>query len=656
VGQDAQTGAINLARTPPFSLANLTVQPATLQASRDGKSETLEPRVMQVLVALVEARGEILTRDDLIARCWGGRIVGDNAIHRAVSRVRDLAENFAEGSFGIETISKVGYRLILNDVAHRSIEEPAVPAATSTHANVAEQLPATRSLFMLSRGSIRAAGAIVALVVCTVTAAVYWTRPEVRTAHVGVISSPGTTDPALSRMLTVDLAKFARAPNDRLVILQSDTDADYLLEAGLHQNGERLRGEISLRPVGTTEVLWSTTIERPAADALQLSDQLARETAGVLLCALPGPGESVNTAALRLLLAACSPAPTEPGTMFTTIGEHAKIASLREITDQAPDLARGWGMLATVEAELIDYDEITHAPRDEALYASATAHWKRARSLDPADESSFVAEEKLIDRPNWAGRLSTIEQGLAQNPKSAVLLVLRSQVLGETGLTSAAIETAKLATHANPTSPMHSQRLISALAYSGFLAAANEELNKAERIWPGSPWLEDVRFRIDFRYGDPEPLIREIDTGRSAQWFAREHLRGHVRAFLVARADPTAANVDAAILLLSQLWERDRSLPHLYLMGLGRFGRTDLAFEVLANPEALEGLRTASYILFRPEMHAIQYDPRFIDVAARLGLVDFWRSIDRWPDFCRDAALAYDCIAEAARVLPEGGS
>ena len=46
---------------------------------------------MQVLVALAQARGRVITRDELIERCWGGRIVGENAIDRVISRIRQVA-------------------------------------------------------------------------------------------------------------------------------------------------------------------------------------------------------------------------------------------------------------------------------------------------------------------------------------------------------------------------------------------------------------------------------------------------------------------------------------------------------------------------------------------------------------------------------------
>lgn len=68
---------------------------------------------MQVLVALASARGDTVSRDELIESCWGGRIVTDDAISRVISRLRSLGKTF--GSFEVETITKVGYRLNAGD-------------------------------------------------------------------------------------------------------------------------------------------------------------------------------------------------------------------------------------------------------------------------------------------------------------------------------------------------------------------------------------------------------------------------------------------------------------------------------------------------------------------------------------------------------------
>ncbi len=103
---------MQLAHEPAFQLGTLTVRPMTRQVSRGTEVETLEPRVMQVLVALKKAPDHVLTRDELIECCWGGRIVSEDAINRVLSRLRHVASGIGNGSFAIETIRGVGYRLL----------------------------------------------------------------------------------------------------------------------------------------------------------------------------------------------------------------------------------------------------------------------------------------------------------------------------------------------------------------------------------------------------------------------------------------------------------------------------------------------------------------------------------------------------------------
>jgi hypothetical protein len=49
----------------------------------------------------------------------------------------------------------------------------------------------------------------------------------------------------------------------------------------------------------------------------------------------------------------------------------------------------------------------------------------------------------------------------------------------------------------------------------------------------------------------------------------------------------------------------------------------------------------------------LRRDPRFLQLAARIGLVDYWRNSGKWPDFCSDPKLPYNCQAQA-RALPAG--
>ena len=116
---------VRLAREPDFSLGGLTVRPSLCEVEAHGRRRRLEPKVMQVLVALARADDRVVSRDGLIDACWGGRIVGEDAINRCIGRLRRLAETCEDG-FSIETLARVGYRLTAAQVCEPS------PVAAST--------------------------------------------------------------------------------------------------------------------------------------------------------------------------------------------------------------------------------------------------------------------------------------------------------------------------------------------------------------------------------------------------------------------------------------------------------------------------------------------------------------------------------------------
>lgn len=111
----AASDRVELAHEPDFVLGRLTVSPSRRELVRDdGEREVIEHRVMQVLIALHRAEGGIVTRDELTMSCWDGRVVGEDSIHRVMSRLRKIANGIGAGSIDIETITKIGYRLTSN--------------------------------------------------------------------------------------------------------------------------------------------------------------------------------------------------------------------------------------------------------------------------------------------------------------------------------------------------------------------------------------------------------------------------------------------------------------------------------------------------------------------------------------------------------------
>ena len=111
VATDGLLTTADLAARPDFTLGLAAVSPSSRTIAGPGGTADVEPRVMQVLVVLAGSAGQVVTRDTLFQRCWGGVYVGDDSLNRAVGAVRKLATEIAAGSFEIETIPRTGYRL-----------------------------------------------------------------------------------------------------------------------------------------------------------------------------------------------------------------------------------------------------------------------------------------------------------------------------------------------------------------------------------------------------------------------------------------------------------------------------------------------------------------------------------------------------------------
>ena len=144
---DSRSETSYLARRPDFRLGDAEIRPALRTIVGPAGSAKSEPRVMQVLVALAEADGAVLTREDLIRSCWKGQIVGDDAINRAIGELRKVARKTAAG-FEVETIPRVGYRLVQ-------------PAKESADSAGQVEVPSTASRRYVMGGSLAlAAGGI----------------------------------------------------------------------------------------------------------------------------------------------------------------------------------------------------------------------------------------------------------------------------------------------------------------------------------------------------------------------------------------------------------------------------------------------------------------------------------------------------------------
>jgi Tol biopolymer transport system component/DNA-binding winged helix-turn-helix (wHTH) protein len=125
---------IELAQEAPFDLDGLRVEPSLARVALPDGVRQLQPRVMQVLIALARRAGETVSRDELMRLCWGDVVVGEDALTRAVLRLRNLFEE-AGGTVTIETVPRIGYRL--NGTVRPLVPEAADEVASPPHADAA---------------------------------------------------------------------------------------------------------------------------------------------------------------------------------------------------------------------------------------------------------------------------------------------------------------------------------------------------------------------------------------------------------------------------------------------------------------------------------------------------------------------------------------
>ena len=82
------------------------------QLSRDGIPVRLGSRALDVLFVLAAARGNVITKDELLARVWPGQVVEENNLQVQVSALRKALDEEKSGQSYLVTVPGRGYRLI----------------------------------------------------------------------------------------------------------------------------------------------------------------------------------------------------------------------------------------------------------------------------------------------------------------------------------------------------------------------------------------------------------------------------------------------------------------------------------------------------------------------------------------------------------------
>jgi predicted ATPase/DNA-binding winged helix-turn-helix (wHTH) protein len=114
-----------------FAFGLFRFDPRTGQLWRDGSEVKLAPRAAAVLQLLAERAQELVTKQDLLERVWGGMAVGDDALTSCIQELRGVLGDDARHPRYIETRHRRGYRLMVPATAdeHSSAAAPFLVAS-----------------------------------------------------------------------------------------------------------------------------------------------------------------------------------------------------------------------------------------------------------------------------------------------------------------------------------------------------------------------------------------------------------------------------------------------------------------------------------------------------------------------------------------------
>ena len=72
----------------------------------------MQPQVFDLLVYLVQNRDRVVSKDDLIALVWGGRIVSDSTLTSRINAARTAIGDSGKDQKLIRTIPRKGFRFV----------------------------------------------------------------------------------------------------------------------------------------------------------------------------------------------------------------------------------------------------------------------------------------------------------------------------------------------------------------------------------------------------------------------------------------------------------------------------------------------------------------------------------------------------------------
>ncbi|HEX2592637.1 MAG TPA: winged helix-turn-helix domain-containing protein [Rhizomicrobium sp.] len=620
----------DLGQEADFRLGGLLISPSTCRARTKSEEVHVEPRTMEVLLALTRANGGTVTREQLVSLCWQGRSVSDDAISRAVAKARQLTRIGGETHFEIETLPKIGFRLLVRT------EEP-TPAddnATSEKPPAPPEVPASPAAGQANnfrRWTVALAAAAAVLLIAGIAGTQMLGTPQMRNGEVALLSfQTAGADPVLkslsmqtrnaisTAMTAAHLAVDASEANDT-------SGSEFDLGGAIARKGEKYVVTVSISNGRPRAIVWSGHFERAQTHLAGFDEEIAARVSNTLKCATDERRKAIpqlNDTQLSLLLASCD----------AVLSDYDYAVDVtRQLVTAAPGLSGAYALRAIALADrtggIENFDKEAEAFSRDAERAAA-----KAIALDPDSARAHLALGlRLSSQARFAEREKNLVRALELDPSLPLAKFSYMGMLREVGRLKAAAEVLERI-DGETTQNFPDVRPLSALFHAslGNLSSARRQIDFLDERMPDlspSTW-----WTAQFWWDDPHRLdanfwLRSRDV-MPANTIActRKYLQSLLR---LGAQHPVGLPPECATFSLD--WQARL---------LSREGDVNGAYAVLEGRELKS--RTTMF-LFYPEMKAFRADPRFMALAERFGLVDYWRATHQWPDFCASEKLPYRC-------------
>jgi len=272
----------------------------TGELRKRGVKLRLQGQPLQVLAALLNRAGDVVTRKELRAQIWTADtfVDFDHSLHNAIARLREVLGDSAETPRYIETLPRRGYRFIA-PVDRAETHSPS-PSTTSERPNEAPaDLRPTRSRTFLTATILTLL--VIAVVVWLARTDTHPTSAAPRLNSIAVLPLDNLSgDPSeeffadgMTDQLITDLAKVGslrvisrtsvmryKGTKKGLPEIARELNVDAIVEGSVIRAGRRVRVTAQLLAAPTDQHLWAETYDRDLGDILKLQGEVADAIAG----------------------------------------------------------------------------------------------------------------------------------------------------------------------------------------------------------------------------------------------------------------------------------------------------------------------------------------------------------------------------------------